>query len=198
MKNLYIVNCGEFEVLLSSIQNFCKYNNFRVKKILDYDEYKDSNIKYFDVEFNSFYDNIRTKDESSNRSEYKYLDRKTLEFANKHLATTLEILFVRHNSYGVNFSYTEAKDLYFTSLNRAIGELKLNNINLVIFNHIPHHFNTYILYLASKFLNIQTLFFTILCFNGFRYFFDKEISAALSPWLKAKCEFIDNKIKSFN
>lgn len=175
MKNLYIVNCGEFEALLSSIQTFCKYNKYRVKKILDYDEYKDSIIKYFDVEFHSFYDNIRTKDESSNRSEYEYLDKKTLEFANKHFATALEILLVRHNSYGVNFSYAEAKDLYFTSLNRAIGELRLNHINLIIFNHIPHHFNTYILYLASKFLKIQTLFFTILCFNGFRYFFDKEI-----------------------
>ena len=175
MKNLYIVNCGEFEVLLSSIYKFCNDNDYRVKKILDYDDYKDKIIKYFDVEFHSFYENIRTKDKGSNRSEYQYLDKKTLEFANKHFATSIEILLTRHNSYGVNFSYAEAKDLYFTSLNRAVGELKFNNINLIIFNHIPHHFNTYILYLASKFLKIETLFFTILCFNGFRYFFDKEV-----------------------
>jgi len=175
MKNLYIVNCGEFEALLRSIQAFCNNNDYRVKNVLDYDEYKDRIIKYFDVEFQSFYDNIRTNDEYSNRSEYEYLNSKIIEFANKHFATALEILLVRHSSYGVNFSYSEAKDLYFTSLNRAIGELKFNKINLIIFNHIPHHFNTYILYLASKFLKINTLLFTILCFNGYRYFFDKEI-----------------------
>ena len=41
------------------------------------------------------------------------------------------------------------------------------------------------------FLIVIGIIFAILL----KYFFDKEISAALSPWLKAKCEFIDNKIK---
>jgi hypothetical protein len=41
------------------------------------------------------------------------------------------------------------------------------------------------------FLIVIGIIFSILL----KYFFDKEISASLSPWLKAKCDFIENEIK---
>jgi len=41
------------------------------------------------------------------------------------------------------------------------------------------------------FLIVIGVIFSILL----KYFFDKEISASLSPWLKAKCDFIENEIK---
>jgi hypothetical protein len=45
--------------------------------------------------------------------------------------------------------------------------------------------------IALIFLIIIGLIFTFLL----NYFFDKQIGLALNPWLKSKCEFIDNKVK---
>ena len=45
--------------------------------------------------------------------------------------------------------------------------------------------------IALIFLIIIGLIFTFLL----NYFFDRQIGSALHPWLKSKCEFIDNKVK---
>ena len=169
-----IVNCGEYKNLLLSINYLATDGLIDIKKIIDYEEYK-YEYHEFNVPFVSFYEHIRLRCDEIFLNRYKNISSDAIIFSHKYLKTALDILQTRHVKPGVQFTFTESIQLFYGSLNRSISEIKDNHIQLIIFNHVPHHFNTYILYVAAKYCGIKTLIVTKLSWNGFRYFLDVDI-----------------------
>lgn len=169
-----IVNCAEYKNLLDCIKQLSYEKLIDIKQIIDYDEYKDSYFEY-DMEFTSFYEHIRLRNDEISLNKYKNISSDVIEFSNKYFKTGLDILQNRHVKPGIEFKFNESIDLFYGSLNRSISEIKDNNIELIIFNHVPHHFNTFILYISAKYCGIKTLIVTKLSWNGFRYFLDSNI-----------------------
>jgi hypothetical protein len=172
--NTLIVNCGEFTNLLIAIEEMVAESKWKVNKIIDYDEYKHKYAK-FSAEFVSFYDHIRLKHTLYSKNEYYYVSKELIIFAKEYLNSALDILKIRHVKNGVNFNEQESLKLFYDSLNRSVSEIKDKKIEFIVFNHVPHHFNTYLLYVAAKFLGIKTLIVTKLSWNGFRYYLDTSI-----------------------
>lgn len=170
-----IVNCAEYPSLLKTIENMVVNGKLSIEKIIDYSEYE-SMYGSFHGEFVSFYDHIRLRsDKSIEHDEYRYLSQGAISFAEKFQKTAMDILIFRHVRPGVYFKSDEATALFYSSLNRSIFEIQSNKLELIIFNHIPHHFNTFVLYVAAKFLNVKTLMVTKMSWNGFRYFLDTNV-----------------------
>lgn len=174
-ENLYIVNFGEHEPILYALRELEKKNTIKIKKILDYDEYFSILKNFFNINIISFYSHIRLRNLDSLNT-LNYLNDDLIAFTDIYIDSAIDILQTRHSKNCKDFSYQESKLLFYSSLNRSINELRSASIDVVFFNHIPHHFNTYVLYIAAKFLKIKTLILTKLSFNGFRYYFQDSIN----------------------
>ena len=172
--NTLIVNCAEHSNLLSTIEGMIEEGDWVVEKIIDYPEYK-HRYKHLNAEFESFYDHIRLKNVAYLISQYRFISKNLIIFSEKYLKSALDILKVRHVKNGITFGDDEALMMFYGSLNRSISEIETKKIDLIVFNHVPHHFNTYVLYVAAKYLGVKTLIVTKLCWNGFRYFLDSSI-----------------------
>jgi hypothetical protein len=172
--NIILINCAEHEILLKAIKAIEDDGIWIIKKVIDYNEYK-RHYSDFNSEFESFYDHIRLKKKNYNYVDYNNLTTSLISYSQSYVKTAIDLLQIRHTKKGISFSVDEYTDLFYSSLSRSMDEIISNDVDLVIFNHVPHHFNTYVLYIAAKFLNKKTLIFTKLSWNGFRYFLDIDV-----------------------
>lgn len=192
--NIILINCAEHEILLNVTKAIEDDGIWKIKKIIDYIEYK-NHYKCFNTEFESFYDHIRLKNTNiDDELHYRHLTKDLIEFSQYYIKTAIDLLQIRHTKKGILFSSDEYTDLFYASLVRSIDEIIRNDIDLILFNHVPHHFNTYLLYVSAKFLNKKTLIFTKLSWDGFRYFLDIDLRQR--GWSIKKNILISNDISN--
>ena len=150
-----------------------KAKHINVNSIIEYDEHFGSYPKHLRSRCVSFYDERSNIKKSSAGFS---TNKKFLQFASAHFIDAAKIIMERQTYLNVRCVYSEVFDTYFSTLNFYKEMIERKQINLIIFNHLPHHFNTYCLYLTSKFLKIDTLIVSKLAFSGFRYYVERDLN----------------------
>jgi hypothetical protein len=190
--NIFLVNAGEYEILLKSIKVSLNSNNCYV---LDNLIYKKKIEKYFII--NDFIDFT----ENSRLNSPKYLSYsnnlsfENYDFYKKYTFNALDILD-RYDYNSNSFSFEQRVVHYFQMINFYEDYVKRKKINLIFFNHTPHHINTYCLYLVCKKNKIKTLINTKFSYaNETKFTIDNNIDERCHLIKKYSNSYLYNKIE---
>ena len=173
MKNLCIVNVGEFEDLTRVISKVYSEELYNIYAIDDTD-YLSTLKKYFKkLKFHDF----------TEISRLNFLNDKFASFnvnSNQleHYLKYLDIFFDICDRYDFNNCFTSSQRTlhYYHLLNYFEEFVNENNIEEIIFNHTPHHINTFCFYLVCKKKNIKIKINTQFSFgDNIRFTIDDDI-----------------------
>lgn len=173
MKNLCTVNVGEFSDLTNVISKAYNQEEFKVYAIDDVD-YLSTLKKYFN-NF-KFYDFTETS--RLNFLKDKFVTFDLDEDKLQQYLQYLDIFFDICDRYDYNNCFTSSQRIthFYHLLNYFEEFINNNNIEEIIFNHTPHHINTFCLYLVCRKKEIKIKINTQFSFgNNIRFTIDNDI-----------------------
>jgi hypothetical protein len=186
VKNICLINVGEFDDLISSI--YKKYEQDLNKfYIIDNSDYfykfkeKFKNLKFIDFHLNS-----RLQKNDIDECNFE-LNNQTISFYTKYYLDFDEIC--NRYDFKNNFLPNQRLIHFYHLLAFYENFLKKNKISLAIFNHTPHHINSFCLYLVCKYYKVAVKINT-------QFSFGSEIRFTIDQNIYDRAEKIKNNIKN--
>lgn len=172
--NALMFRCSEQTVFLKALFLHCQAQNITPSVIIDFPEHREMIEGYFKkITFISWNDSVRLVNSPVFKHGYKRLKSDILTFSKSYLDSAVDII----NRFKLRgqFSKNETASIYYASFDNSLDLLITNEIGVIYFHDIPHHIDSFTLYVAAKYLGIKTIMFSPIYFGQIRMSIDTSI-----------------------